>query len=222
MRRSASEIINDLEMRVAHLEKRAGNQSLPEGFEGFGFGWADEEVEYPPSATTKDEFEKKFNRGSLSRGLDPSRFMKKWDFVSGMIQVGNRIAFIYADVQSSLAEKIGSKYFRNLKGKRQYTSDMPLLHDYPVVVGTKDGKITLVKPPEKVKRERAINPRDEAIQKAKERSLDENLGLQISTSRKRDEVKVYSPRTQNPTGRQIKLVVSYKDLDRLLDQVSSV
>jgi len=221
MRKSAAEVIRSLETRVARLERTAGVIPLPPGFEGFGFNLS--KIEPTPRDKAKREYEIKFNRGRPSRLLAPEEYMEKSDFLSGPISLSNHpfIAFIYADTDSSRAEMIGRKYFRSLKGKRKYTASMPYLHDFPVVVGTEDGEITLVNPPKKVKRERAVNPRDEAVKKAEERSFNENLGLQISASRKRDEVKVYSPRTHNPTGKVIKLVIHYEKLDQVLDAVSN-
>ena len=218
MRKSAAEYIRSLEGRIARLERTAG---LPPDFSSFGFDLG--EIKVTPRDKAKREYEVKFNRGRPSRLLSPEGYMEKSDFLSGPIFLSSHpfIAFIYADTDSSRAEMIGRKYFRSLKGKRKYTASMPYLHDFPVVVGTEDGEITLVNPPKKVKRERAVNPRDEAVKKAVERSFNEGLGLQISPSRKRDEVKVYSPRTHNPTGKVIKLVIHYEKLDQVLDTVSN-
>ena len=142
MRRSASEIIRSLEMRISRLERSSTRSALPPGFEGFGF---DPVHDVPTSSiSTARLFEKQYLRG-LSKITDPNKLMKDHSFIEGGIHYGDNATFIYVDLPSSQAKKIGRKFFKNLKGKRNFPSHIPYFHDNLLVVGTNDGKITEVR-----------------------------------------------------------------------------
>ena len=146
MRRSASEIIRDLEMRIARLEKQSSRNRLPPGFEDYGFGMSGDYVPEDPQTTTKELFESMFNKRKLSKYADPSRYLKNHSFIEGMIAYGENATFIYADVPDSQARKISKKFFRNLKDRNAFPSNVPYFHDNILVVGTNDEKITVFRP----------------------------------------------------------------------------
>lgn len=147
MRRSASEIIRNLEMRIARLEKQSSkSRSLPPGFEDYGFGMSGDYVPEDPEATTRDLFERAYNNRKLSRYADPSRYLRNHSFIEGMIAYGEKATFIYCDVHSSKAAKMGKMFFSNLKGRSAFPSNVPYFHDNILVVGTNDEKITIIRP----------------------------------------------------------------------------
>ena len=130
-----------LRMRVAKLERQSS--SLPPGFQGYGFGMSGDYVPENPQTTTKELFERMFNKRKLSRYADPSRYLSDYSFIEGMIAYGEKATFIYADVPDSQARKISKKFFRNLKGRDAFPSNVPYFHDNILVVGTNDEKITV-------------------------------------------------------------------------------
>ena len=151
---------------------------MPDGFE-VPESWDDE---YEPSnfMVALEKYQDRFNKRYPGENIDYTLFFKSSlinflksvsdeDGVTFMISSNNRpnmTMFIYVDLPSSQAKKVGAKYYRGLKKNYDYQMWGVLggskpLHEMDLVVGTNDGEITLVKPPKRIATlERKAGPRD--------------------------------------------------------------